>query len=141
MQVYSVAERCIVRARGSSYSDVLQSCFVECHDGTKLAVDVLLPMSYRGTHALPCVLYQARYETCYQANPPRYYVQQTERQLANCQCRYTRGVYLRFPFRLMSNSRPYDFVNISQKAELLLAGYAVVSMDFRGTGTTCLPIQ
>lgn len=53
-------------------------------------------------------------------------------------CRYTRGVYLRFPFRLMSNSRPYDFVNISQKAELLLAGYAVVSMDFRGTGTHCL---
>lgn len=36
----------------------------------------------------------------------------------------------------MTDGRPYDFVNIAFKAELLLAGYAVVSMDFRGTGKT-----
>ena len=48
--------------------------------------------------------------------------------------RYTRGLYLRFPFRLMTDGRPYDFINIAFKAELLLAGYAVISMDFRGTG-------
>lgn len=48
--------------------------------------------------------------------------------------RYTRGVCLRFPFRLMTDGRPYDFINMAFKAELLLAGYAVVSMDFRGTG-------
>lgn len=35
---------------------------------------------------------------------------------------------------MMTKGRPFDFVNISQKSELLLAGYAVVSMDFRGTG-------
>lgn len=34
----------------------------------------------------------------------------------------------------MTDGRPYDFINMAFKAELLLAGYAVVSMDFRGTG-------
>lgn len=34
----------------------------------------------------------------------------------------------------MTDGRPYDFINIGFKAEALLAGYAVVSMDFRGTG-------
>ena len=48
--------------------------------------------------------------------------------------RYTRGVYLRFPFRLLTDGRPYDFINIAFKAALLAAGYAVISMDFRGTG-------
>lgn len=41
----------------------------------------------------------------------------------------------------MTDGRPYDFINMAFKAELLLAGYAVVSMDFRGTGKplhTCL---
>ena len=54
--------------------------------------------------------------------------------LTSSACRYTRGVYLRFPVSLMTKGRPFDFVNISQKSELLLAGYAVVSMDCRGTG-------
>lgn len=48
--------------------------------------------------------------------------------------RYTRGVYLRFPISRMTDGRPYDFINLAFKAELLLAGYAVISMDFRGTG-------
>ena len=34
----------------------------------------------------------------------------------------------------MTDGRPYDFINMAFKAELLLAGYAVISMDFRGTG-------
>lgn len=36
----------------------------------------------------------------------------------------------------MTDGRPYDFINIAFKAELLLEGYAVISMDFRGTGMT-----
>ncbi len=40
----------------------------------------------------------------------------------------------------MTDGRPYDFINIAFKAELLLAGYAVVSMDFRGTGEQYLLI-
>ncbi len=34
----------------------------------------------------------------------------------------------------MTDGRPYDFINIGFKAEALLKGYAVISMDFRGTG-------
>ena len=38
----------------------LQSCFVKAHDGTKLAVDVMLPNNNPGSAQLPCVLFQAR---------------------------------------------------------------------------------
>ncbi|DBA77051.1 TPA: hypothetical protein ACH3X1_009638 [Trebouxia sp. C0004] len=66
----------------------------------------MLPKEKPSNAPLPCVLFQAR---------------------------YTRGVQLRFPFRLMTDGRPYDFINIGFKAEALLEGYAVISMDFRGT--------
>ena len=41
----------------------------------------------------------------------------------------------------MTDGRPYDFINIAFKAELLLAGYAVISMDFRGTGMSLSCIE
>lgn len=56
-------------------------------------------------------------------------------------CRYTRGLYLRFPISRMTDGRPYDFINLAFKAELLLAGYAIISMDFRGTGKSLSAAQ
>lgn len=38
----------------------MQSCHVKARDGTKLAVDILLPQSNPGNAPLPCVLFQAR---------------------------------------------------------------------------------
>ena len=131
----------------------MQSCYVKATDGVKLAVDVMLPKDKPSNAPLPCVLFQARYAKA-----------QCQDMLAMCMhgcatlcgcpwnfctlqlsvlehlihdrstCRYTRGVQLRFPFRLMTDGRPYDFINIGFKAEALLEGYAVISMDFRGTG-------
>ncbi|KAL0052970.1 hypothetical protein WJX82_010541 [Trebouxia sp. C0006] len=96
-------------ALGAYKTARLYSCYVKATDGVKLAVDVMLPKDKPSNAPLPCVLFQAR---------------------------YTRGVQLRFPFRLMTDGRPYDFINIGFKAEALLKGYAVISMDFRGTGAS-----
>ena len=41
----------------------------------------------------------------------------------------------------MTDGRPYDFINIGFKAEALLAGYAVISVDFRGTGEQFLQAE
>ena len=38
----------------------MQSCHVKARDGTKLAVDILLPQNNPGNAPLPCVLFQAR---------------------------------------------------------------------------------
>lgn len=40
---------------------LLQSCFVKAKDGTKLAVDVMLPKDKPTNSPLPCVMFQARY--------------------------------------------------------------------------------
>lgn len=54
-------------------------------------------------------------------------------------CRYMRGMRLRWPLRHITNSRPIDLINFELKAALLAAGYAVVTIDVRGTGlgNTC----
>lgn len=38
----------------------MQSCFVKARDGTKLAVDIMLPSNNPGSAQSPCALFQAR---------------------------------------------------------------------------------
>ena len=117
----------------------MQSCHVKAGDGTKLAVDVLLPKDNPGNAPVPCVLFQARYGSAFFFVCPLLSIYESgpgKRQAADSIVarRYTRGLYLRFPISRMTDGRPYDFINLAFKAELLLAGYAIISMDFRGTG-------
>lgn len=124
----------------------MQSCHVKAGDGTKLAVDVLLPKDNPGNLPLPCVLFQARYGQLIFIVCPllaTYGPGPGKRQAADdiVACRYTRGLYLRFPISRMTDGRPYDFINLAFKAELLLAGYAIISMDFRGTGKSLSTAQ
>lgn len=48
--------------------------------------------------------------------------------------RYMRGMRLRWPLKKLTNGRPVDLINFEQKAALLAAGYALVTIDVRGTG-------
>lgn len=48
--------------------------------------------------------------------------------------RYLRALRLRWPIRTATNGRPLDLLNIELKPALLAAGYAVVTIDVRGTG-------
>lgn len=41
---------------------------------------------------------------------------------------------LRWPLKKVTNGRPIDPINFELKAALLAAGYAVVTVDVRGTG-------
>lgn len=41
---------------------------------------------------------------------------------------------LRWPLKKYTNGRPVDLINFELKAALLAAGYAVVTIDVRGTG-------
>lgn len=41
---------------------------------------------------------------------------------------------LRWPLKKYTNGRPIDLINFELKAALLAAGYAVVTIDVRGTG-------
>ena len=50
-------------------------------------------------------------------------------------CRYMRGMRLRWPLKKLTNGRPIDLINFEQKAALLAGGYALVTIDVRGTGT------
>lgn len=81
-------------------------------DGTKIAVDVLLPgvtgQNLTGKH-----------------------------DVALIQCRYMRGLALRWPLSLLSGRRPIDLIQQDLKLALLRDNYAVVSIDVRGTGTNC----
>ena len=82
-------------------------------DGVKLALDLMHPRASGkdvGTTGFPTVFIQ---------------------------CRYMRGVAPRWPFSIWSGHRPVDFINQDLKVALLKAGYAVVSIDVRGTGTSC----
>ena len=45
-----------------------------------------------------------------------------------------RGMRLRWPLKKFTNGRPVDLINFELKAALLAAGYAVVTIDVRGTG-------
>jgi hypothetical protein len=45
-----------------------------------------------------------------------------------------RGMRLRWPLKKLTNGRPVDLINFEQKAALLAAGYALVTIDVRGTG-------
>jgi hypothetical protein len=45
-----------------------------------------------------------------------------------------RGMRLRWPLKKFTNGRPVDPINFELKAALLAAGYAVVTIDVRGTG-------
>ena len=49
-------------------------------------------------------------------------------------CRYMRATQLRWPLRLLSRGRAVDLVNLELKAALVNGGYAVVTVDVRGTG-------
>ena len=55
-------------------------------------------------------------------------------QFSTCMHRYMRGMRLRWPLRNFTNGRPVDLINFEQKAALLAAGYALVTIDVRGTG-------
>ncbi len=48
--------------------------------------------------------------------------------------RYMRATELRWPLRLLSRGRAVDLVNLELKAALVNGGYAVVTVDVRGTG-------
>ena len=50
-----------------------------------------------------------------------------------------RATQLRWPLRLLSRGRAVDLVNLELKAALVNGGYAVVTVDVRGTGglTAC----
>lgn len=53
-----------------------------------------------------------------------------------------RGMRLRWPLKRFTNGRPVDLINFELKAALLAAGYAVVTIDVRGTGAFCaLPLN
>ena len=43
---------------------------------------------------------------------------------------------LRWPLKKFTNGRPVDLINFELNAALLAAGYAVVTIDVRGTGET-----
>ena len=45
-----------------------------------------------------------------------------------------RGMRLRWPLKKLTNGRPIDLINFEQKAALLAGGYALVTIDVRGTG-------
>ena len=45
-----------------------------------------------------------------------------------------RATQLRWPLRLLSRGRAVDLVNLELKAALVNGGYAVVTVDVRGTG-------
>ena len=85
----------------------LQSQYVPMQDGVRLAVDILLPSKCGGGAAVPAVFIQ---------------------------CRYMRSAALRWPFSLMTGGLPVDFITQELKTTLVAAGYAVVSVDVRGTG-------
>ena len=49
---------------------------------------------------------------------------------------------LRWPLKRFTNGRPVDLINFELKAALLAAGYAVVTIDVRGTGAFgALPLK
>ena len=91
-----------------------RSCYVCMRDGVRLAVDIALPeTAARGDAAVPVVFHQAR---------------------------YSRGMVLRRPFRwalwMLSYLKSIDPVAGGGKLGLLSAGYAIVSVDIRGTGAS-----
>jgi hypothetical protein len=43
---------------------------------------------------------------------------------------------LRWPFNRLTKGRPVDLINFELKAALLDGGYALCSIDVRGTGTS-----
>ena len=45
-----------------------------------------------------------------------------------------RATQLRWPLRLLSRGHAVDLVNLELKAALVNGGYAVVTVDVRGTG-------
>ena len=47
-----------------------------------------------------------------------------------------RGVRLRWPLRTLRNGRPISLLDDEAKAYFLAAGYAVVTIDVRGTGAS-----
>lgn len=84
-----------------------KSLYVKARDGTSLALDVLLP-SPEGT-SRGAIFYQTR---------------------------YMRGIQLRWPLSKLVAGRGMDFVSVELKNCFLAAGYAVVSLDIRGTGAS-----
>ena len=77
-------------------------------DGVRIAVDVLLPKKAEGKRLTACMT----------------------------QCRYMRGVALRWPLSILTNGQPLDLLHSDITVRLVDAGYAVILYDVRGTGTS-----
>ncbi len=116
-------------------SYTMTSQFVTMSDGTRLAMDLYLPPKATvrmkatdkevGPHvdedddgrtqasavaAVPCILHQSRYH---------------------------RSISLRWPFRcLVNRGRPFSLLNTKYFHRMLAEGFAVVSIDMRGTGAS-----
>lgn len=79
-------------------------------NGIKLAIDLLLPSDLSEGSRIPCVLHQAR---------------------------YYRSAQLTWPFNYLKNwGQPFDPKFDHFKQAFVQAGFAVVSMDVRGTGAS-----
>lgn len=81
-------------------------------DGTLIAIDVLLPApeDFDRSKGLTCILHQTRYH---------------------------RHMQLRKPIgNLVSGGKPVDIINFLAKRGFVSSGYAVVSVDVRGTGAS-----
>eukprot|EP00884_Botryococcus_braunii_P020657 jgi/Botrbrau1/7275/Bobra.0318s0013.1 len=85
------------------------SSYVEMKDGVSIAVDVNLPPKLSDEETFPCAFFQTR---------------------------YCRGMKLRWPFNRLTNKKPIDLINFELKASLLDRGFAVVTIDVRGTGAS-----
>ena len=77
---------------------LLQSCYVEMQDGTKLAVDVILPKHPKTEQIPACMI----------------------------QCRYMRGVGVRWPLSTLTNGQPINLIHSETIMRLVAAGFAVV---------------
>ncbi|KAF0686705.1 Aste57867_21547 [Aphanomyces stellatus] len=88
----------------------MTSQYVTMRDGTRIAIDLYLPEKKDTVTSLPCILHQSR---------------------------YFRSIALRWPWRLFVNQgRPFNFINAGYFKRMLADGYAIVSMDVRGTGAS-----
>ncbi|CAL8463886.1 g3421 [Coccomyxa elongata] len=85
------------------------SYYITMRDGVSIAVDCMLPSKRAAGMSVPAVFFQTR---------------------------YMRGMRLRWPLKKFTNGRPIDPINFELKAALLAAGYAVVTIDVRGTGAS-----
>ena len=128
----------------------VQSCYVRLRDGVDLACDVLLPSKRSESMKHTAVFFQTRYlrRSGFASSrrtglcrallaPLKLLVPKVAIGGLTGSCarrRYMRATELRWPLRLLSRGRAVDLVNLELKAALVNGGYAVVTVDVRGTG-------